>query len=52
MDSVSDDQRVVAEYSAVDDYFSGTMPKAESDLGNALSRKPLAKAEWDQPQPR
>lgn len=43
VDSVSDDGRVAAEYSDVDNYFSGTMLKAESDLAKALSRKPAAK---------
>src|SRR2546423_1572475 len=40
--SVSDDGGAAAEYSAFEDYFVGTMPKAETDLENALRRKPLA----------
>jgi hypothetical protein len=43
VDSVSDDGRVAAEYSAVEDYFAGEMLKADSDLKKALGRKPSAK---------
>jgi len=43
VDSVSDDGRMVAEYSAVSDYFAGEMGKAVSDLEKALKRKPAAK---------
>lgn len=42
VDTVSADGRVAAEYSDVADYFSGIMSKAESDLHNALTRKPSA----------
>lgn len=43
VDSVSDDGRVVAEYSDVSDYFAGDMTKAADDLEKALARKPAAK---------
>lgn len=42
IDSVGDDDRLVAEYSDIEDYFVGSMPKAESDLTKALHRKSTA----------
>jgi hypothetical protein len=36
VDSVSKDDRIVAEYSDAEDYFAGVMHKAESDLVKAL----------------
>ncbi len=42
VDSVSDDGKVVAEYSDVSKYFSGKMEKAADDLEKALMRKPGA----------
>jgi hypothetical protein len=42
LDSSSADGRVVAEYSAQDDYFSAGMPKAEGDLAHALAHRPNA----------
>jgi hypothetical protein len=43
VDTVSDDGRIVAEYSDADNYFDRLMTKAERDLRNALDRKPLAR---------
>lgn len=43
VDSVSDDERIVAEYSDRADYFDGEMQKAEGDLVKALNAKPNAK---------
>lgn len=42
VDSVSKDDLIVAEYSDAEDYFTGSMQKAESDLAKALDRKPRA----------
>ncbi len=43
LDSSSADGKVVAEYSADDDYFTKGMPKAKNDLEHALSHRPDAK---------
>jgi tetratricopeptide (TPR) repeat protein len=43
VDSVSDDERVAAEYSDRADYFDGDMQKAKDDLVKALGAKPKAK---------
>ena len=43
VDRVSEDGRVVAEYSESASYFNGRMDKARSDLKKALRRKPSAK---------
>jgi hypothetical protein len=42
VDTVSNDERVVVEYSDRSDYFAGDMKKAESDLTKALADKPKA----------
>ncbi|MET4214216.1 hypothetical protein [Bradyrhizobium sp. LA2.1] len=42
VDSVSKNDRIVAEYSDAEAYFTGAMHKAESDLVKALDRKPRA----------
>ncbi|MEJ0050153.1 MAG: hypothetical protein WDN02_02865 [Methylovirgula sp.] len=42
VDTVSDDGRIVAEYSDASDYFERPMSKAEGDLRKALGRKPSA----------
>lgn len=44
IDSVGDNDRLIAEYSDRDDYFQGTMRKAEDDLTKAIVRKPGADA--------
>ena len=43
VDTVSDDGRVVAEYSDASGYFDSPMIKAEGDLKKALGRKPAAR---------
>jgi hypothetical protein len=43
LDSSSADGAIVAEYSALGDYFTRGMPKAEQDLAHALSHRPNAK---------
>lgn len=42
VDTVSDDGRIAAEYSAEKDYFDGEMTKAERDLLKAVNSKPSA----------
>ena len=44
IDSVGDNDRLIAEYSDRDDYFEGAMRKAEDDLTKALDRKSGANA--------
>jgi len=43
VDTVSDDGRIVAEYSDARGYFDRPMAKAEGDLKKALNRKPSAR---------
>jgi tetratricopeptide (TPR) repeat protein len=43
VDTVSDDGRIVAEYSDARNYFDRPMAKAEGDLEKALKRKPSAR---------